>query len=180
MKKSTEKTLCSTPVFQVSEKRFKNNAEEVKFTYSVISAPDWVNILAITAEREIVLVRQFRPGTEEMTLELPAGVIDLDESPLEAARRELLEETGMHSNHWVSLGRCSSNPALMNNHTHLFLAESVVRVANPHPEESGPLEVFIVSEKDFLELVQAEKIDHAIALATVSRWLLRKKDRGGQ
>lgn len=177
MKKSTEKTLCSTPVFQVREKCFENPSEGGSFTYSVLSAPDWVNILAVTSERRIVLVRQFRPGTEQFTLELPAGVIDPGESPLAAAKRELLEETGMKSDHWISLGRCSSNPALMDNHTYLFLAESTVQVADPIPEDSGLMEVVMVSEQEFEEVLQTEKLDHAIALATISRWLLLKKAR---
>lgn len=175
MKKSTEKTLCSTPVFEVSEKRFETGSQGQSFTYSVISAPDWVNILAVTPDHQIILVRQFRPGTEEFTLELPAGVIDPGESPLGAAQRELREETGMESNHWTSLGRCSSNPALMNNHTHLFLAESVMNVADPIPEESGSLDILMVSEEEFLDILRTEKLDHAIALATISRWFLLKK-----
>ena len=176
MQKSTEKTLCSTPVFQVMEKRFQKSDSSAHFSYSVISAPDWVNILAITAEKEIVMVRQFRPGTEEITLELPAGVIDPGESPLNAAKRELLEETGMQSTNWVSLGRCSSNPALMNNHTYLFLAMDAVQAAVPIPEESGPLELSLVSEESFLGLIRSEKMDHAIAMATVARWLLYKQE----
>jgi len=119
-----------------------------------------------------VMVRQFRPGTEEVTLELPAGVIDMEESPLDAAQRELMEETGMQSTNWVSLGKCSSNPALMNNHTHLFLATETIQTAEPIPEKSGPLEVFLVQEEEFLEIIRSEKMDHAIALATVARWLL--------
>lgn len=176
MQKSTEKTLCSTPVFQVMEKRFQNNEAGAPFSYSVISAPDWVNILAITPEKDVVMVRQFRPGTEEITLELPAGVVDPGESPIDAAKRELLEETGMQSDRWVCLGRCSSNPALMNNHTHLFLAIDAVQIAAPIPEESGPLEISMVSEESFLELIRSEKMDHAIAMATVTRWLLYKQE----
>ena len=68
------------------------------------------------------LVEQYRYGIEAPTLELAGGVCDVDEAPLETAKRELLEETGFASNDWISLGQVSSNPAMQDNYTHSFLA----------------------------------------------------------
>lgn len=170
--KGTEKTLCQTPVFTVLETPFTRRSDRLEHPFCTLRAPDWVNILAFTEQGLAILVRQYRFGTASVTLELPAGVVDAGESPLEAAERELREETGHTAREWVALGSCASNPALMDNRTHLFLAQGCERTHEPGPDQHEQIEVVLTRRDDLLEQIRTEGVDHAIALATVTRWLL--------
>lgn len=173
--KGTEKTLCRTPVFKVVETPFTRESDALTHPFCTLKAPDWVNILAFTVDGLAVAVRQYRFGTASMTLELPAGVVDNGEAPLRAAMRELLEETGYAAGEWVSLGSCASNPALMDNRTHLFLALccSPARAQEPDPHEE--IEVVLLEQDELLNRIRTQQIDHAIAMATITRWLLLEK-----
>jgi ADP-ribose pyrophosphatase len=96
----------------------------------------WVNIVALTAAEEVVMVRQYRPGIGRTILELPGGVVEADDaSPLAAARRELLEETGYTSDNILETGHVSPNPASFNNLTYSFLALDARPVAAPHLDD---------------------------------------------
>jgi ADP-ribose pyrophosphatase len=113
--------------------------------YEVLVNPDTVAVLALTEQDEIVLARQFRPGPEEVLDELPGGIVDDGEQPLDAARRELLEETGYAGDlraagsHWAG--------AYSTHERHAFAAIGCRRVADPAPGE--PVEVVLMSLPDF-------------------------------
>ena len=83
--------------------------------FSLIEAVDWVNVIALTPDQQVVLIRQFRVGANEVCLEIPGGMVDPGETPAEAAARELAEETGYTAPRWHQLGRVSPNPAIMTN-----------------------------------------------------------------
>jgi 8-oxo-dGTP pyrophosphatase MutT (NUDIX family) len=89
-----------------------------------LEMPDWVNVVALTPARELVLVTQHRFGTQAQSLEIPGGVIDHDESPLVAAQRELREETGYTSSEWTQLGWSEPNPAMQSNKLFTFVAQN--------------------------------------------------------
>jgi ADP-ribose pyrophosphatase len=109
--------------------------------YYVLEYPPWVNVVALTMDQQVVLVRQYRHGIQQTVLELPSGVVDAtDASPLAAVQRELLEETGYVSEVVVETGRLSANPATHTNLTYCFLATGVLQVADPRPEETEHLE----------------------------------------
>lgn len=177
--KGTEKTLCRTPVFEVVETPFTRFSDGLSHPFCTLKAPDWVNILAFTGDGLAVAVRQYRFGTASMTLELPAGVVDDGEEPLRAAMRELLEETGYAAGEWLSLGSCASNPALMDNRTHLFLALACSPARAQEPDAHEEIEVVLLEQDELLKLVRAQQIDHAIAMATITRWLLLENRSGG-
>ena len=144
----------------------------------MLDAPDWVNVIAITSENEVVLVEQYRFGVDNPSLEIPGGVCDPGESPLETARRELQEETGFRSEHWTGLGKVSANPAIMNNHNHFFLAEQCTRDGEMNLDHHERIEVHTLPYPEFLERVRDGTIDHAIVVAAVARLLLRKSLSG--
>ncbi len=108
----------------------------------VLEYPPWVSVVAVTGEREIVLVRQYRPGAGCTGLEFPCGVVDPEDgSPLLAARRELLEETGYGGGEFLETGALSPNPASHTNLLHCYLADGVERLGDPRPDATEHLEV---------------------------------------
>lgn len=131
--------------------------------------------MAFTPDDEIILVEQYRHGTQTPTLEIPGGMVDAGESPREAAGRELLEETGFRSNNWRSLGKVSANPAIMDNFTHMYVAENCEFVGAENPDEHERIEVHTLPLDDFLSLVEDGTIHHAIVLAAVARFLLKRQ-----
>ncbi|WP_138430870.1 NUDIX hydrolase [Fodinibius saliphilus] len=170
-----------TPIFNLLHRKMKLEAddEENEGDFYVLKAPEWVNVLPITSDSEVVLVEQYRYGIEEPTLEVPGGMVDPGEEPLEAIQRELLEETGYRSEEWSSLGKVSANPAIMTNFTHLFLAEGC---AFEGIQESGGdiherIKVHKIPLEEFLSYSSDGTIHHTIVLATVARYLLHRKNR---
>jgi 8-oxo-dGTP pyrophosphatase MutT (NUDIX family) len=137
----------------------------------VLDMADWVNVVALTPERRLVVVCQYRFGTDAVTTEIPGGVIDLGEPPELAARRELREETGYTAERWTLLATVEPNPAFQTNVCHHFLAEGAVRT---HPLELDPGEDITVDTLD-LETVRAEiaagSIRHSLVLSALARVL---------
>lgn len=165
-----------TPIFNLFKRKMKLEAEgeDAEGEFYVLEAPEWINVIALTPDGKVVLVEQYRYGIEQPTLEIPGGMTDKGEEPLEAAKRELLEETGYRSAEWSGLGKVSSNPAIMNNYTHLFLAEGCVfegEVKNPDANER--INVHLLPVEEFLELTADGTVHHAIVLAAVARYLLK-------
>ena len=99
--------------------------------FFLLNCQDWVNIIAITKENNIVMVKQHRFGTSKTELEIPGGIIEEGEEPMEAAKRELLEETGYHSNEFEYLGKGRLMMNRTNSLQHLFVAKNVIKTSNP-------------------------------------------------
>lgn len=164
----------TTPIFNLFKRtlRLEAKGERAEGEFYVLDAPEWINVIAFTPEKEIILVEQYRFGIEEPTLEIPGGIVDAGEKTLKAAKRELLEETGYQSDQWSSLGKVSANPAIMSNYAHVYLAEHCVYKGADNPDEHERINVHIISWQNFLNLVKGGTIHHSIVLAAVARYLL--------
>jgi len=142
--------------------------------YWINEFPPWVNVVAVTAKDELVLVRQYRPGLGAVHFEIPAGVREEDEELEAAARRELREETGFGGGRWSILTRLSANPALQDNLTTTFLALGVERVAQPAPEQTEDLRVHLVKVAEAVRLIDEGEMIQALHTAPLLRYLLRR------
>jgi len=140
----------------------------------------WVNVVAVTAADEIVLVRQYRHGLGQVHFEIPAGTTDPGETELEpAARRELLEETGYAGGRWSLLATLSANPALQDNLAYTYLAEGVERLAEPHTEASEDLRVHLVPVRELEALIDGGGFIQALHIAPLLKYLLGRRGREG-
>ena len=137
----------------------------------VVESSDWCNVVALPKAGEYLLVRQFRFGSGDFTLEVPGGVIDPGEDPLTAAQRELREETGYAAADWTPLGSVAPNPAFLNNRCHHFLATGAELVGPPVLDAGEDIEVLLFSREDLLVSIRSGSIDHALALTALWRAL---------
>jgi 8-oxo-dGTP pyrophosphatase MutT (NUDIX family) len=139
-----------------------------------------VNVVAVTDDRKVVFVRQFRHGTRETTLEIPGGAVDPeDRSPLAAAKRELREETGFIARRWRRLGVVEPNPAIQTNLTWTFLAEGAHLAGAADPDPGEELDVVLVPEKNLEALARKGVIRHALVIAAFYWHAMGGTDREG-
>jgi len=130
-----------------------------------------VNIIPITSAHDVVMVRQFRHGIRDLTLEIPGGMVDPDDpSPLVAARREMIEESGYDSERVEALGSIHPNPAIQNNFCHSFVAHGVERRHDPHFDSTEETEVVLVPLARIPELIRGGEITHALVVVAF-HWL---------
>jgi len=127
----------------------------------------WANVLALTKDQEAVLVKQYRHGVQDVLLELPGGIVDDDENPLDAGKRELLEETGYTTSSIVEVGKLYPNPAIQTNTMYCFLALDVEKVAAQKLDETEELEVHLVPLEELIAMAKRGEFPHALQVAAL-------------
>jgi len=161
------KLLIDERWLQLREDRVRlANGHEID-RFHVIHGPDWASVLCVTNDSEVVLVRQYRHGMQGESLELPAGVIEPHETPEEAARRELAEETGYESDDWVRIQSVSTEPARHTTQAHFFCARGARLTQKPAPEETEVLEVLKVPLSDLRRLATDGSIVHGVHVGAI-------------
>ena len=153
--------------------RFPDGRENPE--YYVLEYPDWVNVIAITKDGHFVMERQYRHALGRTSYELPSGVMEQGEEPLEAIKRELLEETGYGGGEWRHLMDISANSSTMNNMTHCFLATGVEKISEPHLDDTEELEVYLLSREKVWELLKTNQFVQALMVAPLWKFFSNEK-----
>ncbi|MGN1262474.1 MAG: NUDIX hydrolase [Prevotella sp.] len=138
--------------------------------YYVLEYPDWINVIAITREGKMVLVRQYRHALGKTCYEIVAGVIENGEPPLEAAKRELQEETGYGMGTWRELMTLSPNSSTCTNITHCFLATDVEKVSGQHLDTTEDIDVYLFDKEEVRAMIEKSEIKQALMAAPLWRY----------
>lgn len=160
--------VYSTRIFDLHHHR-RHHHQRGHHDFYVLEAPDWVNIIPLTENDDVVMVQQFRHGTEDFTLEIPGGMVDPeDPSPMAAARREMIEESGYDSDDIIELGKVHPNPAIQGNYCHTFLARGARSGPKVELDTSEETEVVLVPLASIKDLIASGEITHALVIAAFS------------
>ncbi len=127
----------------------------------------WANILALTKNGEAVLVKQYRHGVCDVLWELPGGVVEDGEDPMDGAKRELLEETGYRATKLIPVGRLYPNPALQTNTLYCFLAADIEKVGEQNLDAGEDIEVHLVPLNELIEMAKRGDFPHALQAAVL-------------
>jgi ADP-ribose pyrophosphatase len=165
------KVLLDLRVMKVQEVTAISPKTGNEHGFFVLDTVDWVNVLPITPDQEVVFVRQYRHGSDAISLEIPGGMVDPGEAPIVSAARECLEESGFRASDLKSLGVLNPNPAVFNNQLHTFVAEDVVIEADIQNTATEQTEVVLVPVADLTSYLLDGRIDHALVAATLWRYL---------
>lgn len=162
--------LYRRPWLTVRRDRVRLPTGAVNDEYYVLEYPTWVNVIAIDREGRFVMVEQYRHGLQEVFTELVAGVAEEGEAPLEAAQRELLEETGYAGGTWRLNTVLSANPGSQNNLSYSFIATGVERVAEQHLDETEDVAVRLLSRDEVLQLLRSDTLKQALIAAPLWKY----------
>lgn len=165
---SSEYVIEQRPWFTLTASRYRLPDGQQIWPYYMIEYADWVTVLALTRERQAVLVRQFRPGSGRVAVELPGGMMhDAGESPEAAARRELLEETGYGGGQFIETGRVSPNAASHTNIQHCFLALDVELQAEQALDETEHVAVMLQPLDVLVEMAKTGGLEGALHVSSL-------------
>jgi 8-oxo-dGTP pyrophosphatase MutT (NUDIX family) len=140
--------------------------------FYILESGDWVNVIPLTSDGRVVLIRQYRHGIQQITLEIPGGIVENRDTPEAAARRELMEETGYRESEMIHLGTVHPNPAFLNNRCHTFLAKDVVRAGEQLQDDKEDIEVLLRPIGDIPRLIREGLITHSLVLAAFYRFYM--------
>ena len=167
-------TMSHTRVFNTIEIRAYLPSKQLTRTFVGLEMNDWVHIYAKTSDGKILFVKQHRIGSNEVTYELPAGTIEEGEDALDAAKRELLEETGYTSNDWHYIGKYSVNPAIQTNNVYIYCALACEKASDQKLDEAEDIEVIEMSEEEFADVFEEAderkyNVTHALSQLSLLR-----------
>ena len=142
--------------------------------FVLLDGSDWINVIAITVDKKIVMVKQYRFGTSNFELEIPGGVIENNEEPIEAGIRELREETGYIGSNPKYLGYVDPNPAFQTNKCHTVLIQNCEKLDEQDLDPGEDIEVEVASEKSIQKYIDEGTIRHSLVLSAFRLYEIEK------
>jgi ADP-ribose pyrophosphatase len=164
-------------ILEVCRVELQDGAGQARGDAFTVRCRDWCNVVAITPSDEVVLVWQYRFGTDALSLEIPGGVVDEGEQPIHAAERELLEETGYQGEALVPLLVVEPNPAIQNNRCFTFVSRAARRVQSPSFDPQEELETVLVPVARLGDLLDSGQVTHALVQGALETYYRRRSSR---
>lgn len=171
---SSEYIFRRPPWMTVRKDSIKHPDGRVNDEFYVLEYPDWINVIAITKDGLFVMERQYRHGLGKTGIEICAGVIEAGEKPIDAAKRELEEETGYIGGDWEEWMTISGNPSTTNNLTHCFIARNVEPSGTRHLDATEDITVELMNENEVFEMLVADRIKQSLMAAPLWKYFALK------
>jgi 8-oxo-dGTP pyrophosphatase MutT (NUDIX family) len=166
-------------VFSLRTDRARSPRTGAEHDFFILESAPWVNVIPLTADGLVVMVRQYRHGTRTVTLEIPGGLVEEGDTPEEAAARELMEETGYRAARMIGFGSVHPNPAIQNNRCYTFLAEDVTPFGAQQQDEREDIEVVLKPLSQIPSLIRGGEISHALVIAAFYRLFVEHRGLEG-
>jgi ADP-ribose pyrophosphatase len=164
-KRLETKTIHETAVLTLEEVALLRPGRDEPVRFVQLRCPQWVNVIPFTEDGQVILIRQYRAGTHEVTLEIPGGMVDPGEDPLATAGRELTEETGWVAGTLEEIGSVDPNPAIQDNRCTSYLARGCCPVGRTDFDPDEEIETLVVDLAEIPRRIAAGEIRHALVIA---------------
>jgi ADP-ribose pyrophosphatase len=158
-------------LFSVNIHKSRSPRTDQIHEFQVLESPDWVAVVAVTPDDQVVMVRQFRHGTGELSLEPPGGLVKEGQAPEQSAREELEEETGYQAEVLEFLGWMHPMPAIFSNRFHVYLARNATPTGRLNPDETEEVETVLVPLDQIREYIRSGKITCSVMIAALYLFL---------
>ena len=171
-------TIYENPIVAVRQDKYHFLPNDIVKNFTVLEFGDWVNIIPITKDGDIVMIRQWRHGVQRECLEIPGGLISPeDPDPRHAALREMQEETGYHSERVIHIGTVEPNPAIQTNKCHTYLATDAYLNASQNLDPTEAIKVELVKLEDIYRMITSGEITHGLVVAAFAYLMIHERDR---
>ncbi|MDR2778914.1 MAG: NUDIX hydrolase [Puniceicoccales bacterium] len=168
----SKETLAEYEIFSVARCKLKNLSNNKSGDFYIIDCNNWVQVVAETSTNQIVMVYQYRFGSHKLSLELPGGIMEQGENVIEAAQRELEEETGFCGDSAKIIATLYPNPAIQTNVLSVVLIKNCTKKKDTHFDEFEDLTTSLMTKQNLMRAVATGEISHCITIASIAKYIL--------